>query len=203
MPTLRERVVSLIAASPGLTDRELTDQLLGPTEGQQAVNQVARSLATSGAIRRAQRADGKIGNYIEVPAGKSLAVAPKDAGAMNPLSEDEVKRAIETWLIGSGWKVNVKWGRATGIDIEAVKGAERWIIEAKGCGSLAQMRVNYFVGMLGELLQRMSDRSAKYSLALPDMTQFRSLWGRLPDLAKERTTISALFVSSSGRIDEA
>ena len=93
-------------------------------------------------------------------------------------------------------------GSYRGIDIEATKGPSRWIIEVKGCGSLQAMRVNYFVGMLGELLQRMNDPNARYSIALPDMKQFRGLWERLPDLAKSRTTISALFVDASGHIDE-
>jgi hypothetical protein len=64
------------------------------------------------------------------------------------------------------------------------------------------MRVNYFLGVLGELLQRMSDPEAKYSIALPDLPQFRRLWERLPELAKRRTTISALFVSGSGDVEE-
>ncbi len=64
------------------------------------------------------------------------------------------------------------------------------------------MRVNYFLGVLGELLQRMTDPAAKYSIALPDLPQFRRLWDRLPELAKQRTGISALFVSESGRVDE-
>jgi len=53
-----------------------------------------------------------------------------------------------------------------------------------------------------ELLQRMDDPDARYSIALPDMQQFRRLWQRLPQLAKARTTISALFVSPSGNVEE-
>jgi hypothetical protein len=82
------------------------------------------------------------------------------------------------------------------------KDDQRWIIEAKGCGSLNPMRVNYFLSILGELLQRMDDPDAHYSIALPDMKQFRGLWQRLPQLAKARTTISALFVDSHGTVEE-
>jgi hypothetical protein len=116
------------------------------------------------------------------------------------LSEDEVKRGVKAWLEASGWQVSVVWGRGHGIDILATKGNERWVIEAKGCGSLNPMRVNYFVSMLGELLQRMDDPKARYSIALPDMKQFRGLWERLPSLAKSRTGISALFVGASGNV---
>jgi hypothetical protein len=48
--------------------------------------------------------------------------------------------------------------------------------EAKGCGSLQPMHVNYFIAILGELLQRINDPGARYSIALPDMKQYRGLW---------------------------
>jgi hypothetical protein len=76
-----------------------------------------------------------------------------------------------------------------------------WVIEVKGQGTLDAMRVNYFLAVLGELLQRMDDGNARYSIALPDLSQFRRLWQRLPSLAKERTRISALFVGVSGRVE--
>jgi hypothetical protein len=62
------------------------------------------------------------------------------------------------------------------------------------------MRVNYFLGILGETLQRMDNPDATYSIALPDLKQFRNLWSRLPALAKERTKIDALFVNRDGTV---
>lgn len=93
-------------------------------------------------------------------------------------------------------------GKVHGIDIDACKGSDRWIIEVKGCGSRNAMRVNYFLAILGETLQRMSDPNAKYSIALPNMKQYRNLWERLPQLAKERTGISVLFVSENSQIED-
>ena len=46
------------------------------------------------------------------------------------------------------------------------------------------MRANHFLGVLGELLCRTTDREAKYSIAVPDVPQFRNLWRRLPAEAK-------------------
>ena len=63
------------------------------------------------------------------------------------------------------------------------------------------MRVNYFIGILGETLQRMDDPDARYSIAFPDMRQYRGLWERLPQLAKERTTIDMLLIDSKGNIE--
>ena len=71
------------------------------------------------------------------------------------LAEDTVKQAVEAALTADGWQVHVRWGRVHGIDIEAHRAGECLVLEAKGEGSLSAMRVNFFVGALGELLQRM------------------------------------------------
>ena len=100
-----------------------------------------------------------------------------------------------------GWDPAVAWGNTRGIDIDARRHFERWIIEVKGPGSRQPMRVNYFISVLGETLQRMDDDCANYSIALPDLPQYRGLWERFPDLAKFRTKISAIFVSNDGTIE--
>ena len=46
-------------------------------------------------------------------------------------------------------------------------------------------------------LQRMGRNDARYSIALSDMPQYRRLWERLPELAKMRTRIGALFVEDA------
>lgn len=63
------------------------------------------------------------------------------------------------------------------------------------------MRVNYFIGILGETLQRMADPAARYSIAFPDLTQYRRLWERLPKLAKSRTGITMILVSKAGHVE--
>jgi hypothetical protein len=202
MATLKEQLMKLVRSTPGLTDREMTDRLLGPGAGQQALNQVARQLASAGRIVRRQRQDGRIANYLNDAPNQDAEKAQPHLGLSAGLSEDQVKRSLQTWLESSGWQASVVWGRSPGIDIKATKNDQRWIIEAKGCGSLSPMRVNYFLSILGELLQWMDDPGAHYSIALPDMKQFRRLWQRLPRLAKPRTTISALFVDSRGAVNE-
>ncbi|HML07006.1 MAG TPA: hypothetical protein VK430_02610 [Xanthobacteraceae bacterium] len=127
-------------------------------------------------------------------------MTPK-ASTSNQMSEDEVKLHLKNWLEAAGWTTEIAWGKARGADVVARCGNSTWIIEAKGCGSRPEMRVNYFIGMLGELLQRMSTDDARYLIALPDMPQFRRLWDRLPALARKRTEISALFVSADGRVE--
>ncbi len=155
-------------------------------------------------MSRRLRHDGKLGNY---PAGATKDSQPSseshsEASSTDSLAEDEVKRRLQAWLEAADWKVTVVWGRGQGIDIDARRGDRRWVIEVKGRGSRDAMRTNYFLGVLGELLQRMNSPKAKYSIALPDLPQYRRLWGRLPALAKRRTDISALFVADSGQVEE-
>lgn len=120
---------------------------------------------------------------------------------VHALSEDEIKQVLDHWLQGAGWDTAVAWGHTPGIDVEASKPGRRWVIEVKGPGSRQPMRVNYFLAILGETLQRMDDPSAQYSIALPDLPQYRGLWDRLPALAKSRTGISVLFVDTQGKIE--
>jgi hypothetical protein len=121
---------------------------------------------------------------------------------MEGLSEDEIKRSIQAYLDKNNWTSKIAWGNEHGIDIDAHRNGERWIIEVKGHGTLTAMRANYFLAVLGELLQRMDDTSAKYSIALPALPQFSNLWRKLPRLAKQKTGISCLFVDSNGKIEE-
>ena len=131
-----------------------------------------------------------------------MPVAPARRQLADFLSEDDAKGKLKAWLEAAGWEVRVAMGREHGIDIDARRRGSRWIIEVKGQGTLNAMGVNYFLGALSELLQRMDDPDARYSVAFPDIAQFRRLWQRLPALAKKRTQISALFVAGSGQIAE-
>lgn len=206
MATRKQRILALLTENPGLTDRDLTDRIMGTSVGQQAVNQAARAMAALGQIIRRERPDGKLGNYAAGPAPAQLqtlgAPASCTGGDASALSENDAKRKLQAWLEAAGWEVTVRWDRGHGVDIDAKRDGKRWVIECKGRGSLDAMRVNYFLAVLGELLQRMDDQAARYSIALPDMKQFRGLWSRLPGIAKSRTQITALFVGPTGDVEE-
>jgi hypothetical protein len=199
-----EHILAILNETPGLSDRELTDRIKGSAAHPSQINQGCRLLESTGKLTRQPRLDGRIGNY---PAG----VMPTPVvGASNlrtgssangELSEDEVKAHLKRWLEADAWQAEVAWGNARGTDIVARRDGETWLIEAKGCGSRPEMRVNYFIAMLGEVLQRMSLPDARYSIALPDMVQFRRLWERLPALARQRTGITAIFVAADGTVD--
>jgi hypothetical protein len=128
------------------------------------------------------------GSGLLVPAPAS------DEGRAASLTEDEVKQGAKEYLEAAGFRVTVAWGRQRGIDIRAVSGAEVMLLEAKGSAANPPQQVNYFLGALGELLQRMSNPAATYGLALPDGPQYRGLAARLPALAWKRLRLIVLFV---------
>jgi len=202
MPTVKERIVEALRDRPGLTDRELTDLVIGPGQAQQPVNQAARDLERRGYLSRRRRPDGLIGNFL----AESAVASPPDSGqpveGRDPLSENSIKSVLDKWLRERGWHPTIAWDRTRGPDIDARRANERWLIEAKGRGGSPQEQGNYFLGVLAELLQRMSDPGARYSVALPDLPRYRGLWERLPSLAKSRLQLSALFVDERGAVRE-
>jgi hypothetical protein len=111
------------------------------------------------------------------------------------LTEDEIKAALEKYLEEEGNRVlSVAWGRTRGVDIEATGPEGRILIEVKGDAPTPQMQGNYFLGALGELLQRMEDPDATYAIALPDRPRFRGLVQRFPEEARRRLALVWLFV---------
>lgn len=117
------------------------------------------------------------------------------------LTEEEVKQIISDYLIAQGYQTTVAWGHSRGADIVANKGNESLIIEVKGCGSRQQMRVNYFLAILGEILQRMDSSKSKYYIALPKIQQYENLWHKLPIIAKQRTEINLILVDGEGQLE--
>jgi len=204
--TLKDRIITLLKNRDGLTDREITDALLGKNNPQQPVNQACRDLESKGVLRRVIRKDGLKGNFL-TEEGKRIELTQvndkkSSEETVSKLNEDNIKRVLQEYLYAEGWEAQIAWGKTQGIDINAIRGTERWIIEVKGLGTSNQMNVNYFLGVLSETLQRMDDPNAKYSIALPDVKQFRNLWNRLPLLAKKRTGITALFIDEQGNVSE-
>src|ERR1051326_1340341 len=72
-------VLAALKATPGLSDRQITDALFGPGKPQQAVNQLCRNLAQQGLIIRRRNSSGKIGNFIANDNGGSSSDASQRA----------------------------------------------------------------------------------------------------------------------------
>ena len=202
--TVAERIIQELTIFPGLDDDELAKHL---KKDRHHINKCCREMADKGVLQRNENPgkNNKICNYlkddtvIHTVENQTRAQAHSDGSV--ELQEEDIKQIINDWLIADGWKTTVAWKYSHGVDIEGVKDGKRWLIEVKGPGSRNEMRVNYFIGILGETLQRMDDENARYSIAFPDMDQFRRLWDKLPSLAKKRTTIDMLLVSKDGTIE--
>lgn len=204
MQTQRERIVACLREHPeGMDDDQLASALaISP---RQTVNQICRALVTTGIISRTENpqthkksnrfiGDGETTEVhqtsvlMEVtPLDARLITLADDASVrafpyrdMSGLSEDAVKAAVAAVLQVDGWETDIRWGHVHGIDIAASRGDERLILEAKGEGSRNPMRVNYFLGALGELLQRMESPDFRYGIAVPAHRQFIGLILRLP-----------------------
>lgn len=191
--TLKERILALLAVET-LDDDQLAARL-GVVR--QQVNQSCRAMEYDGVLMRDRGPSGKIVNRIseagaQPPVPRGRPSTPSAPGT--PITEDDVKAAVSRWLEGNGFEVAVAWGHDPGIDIQAQRGVERWVIEAKGTGGYDQMSRNYFFGVIGSLLQRMTDEHAHYALAMPDVPPFINLVARFPELARRRTQLWFLLI---------
>lgn len=152
--TLAKRIVELLRRKPGLSDRQIANELFGVDKPQQPINIACRELEKKGILIRRKTEGNPIGNYLT---GQELFVPPPQAQRSRDeiekrFYEDAIKKVLENWLVTQGWEVKVAWGHDRGIDIDATRENQRWIIEVKGQGSRNPMRVNYFLGILGETL---------------------------------------------------
>lgn len=192
--TLQERILEKLKVEGVPLD---DDDLAGRLGVARAVNQAARRLERSGHLARYVGRDRKIVNSLTGPPEAAERPISRTSVDGAP-SEDEVKAAVKAHLEEAGYRVTVAWGRVRGVDIEATRPDSRMLIEAKGSANLQPQQVSYFLGALGELIQRMSDPAARYGLALPDNRQYRGLVSRLPQLARDRLTLTVFFVAKTG-----
>jgi len=198
--TIAERILEAVRYAP--LDDDLLAKRLGITQ-RQSINQTARRLEAQGKLRRVVGPDGKIVNMLTEHGGNPGPSVDETRPSTRPIpdriTEDEVKTAVRDHLASQGFEVQVAWDRTPGIDIDARHpSGSRHVIEAKAeTGTSGPQQANYFIGMLGELLQRMDDDSATYGIALPENRQYRGLVDRLPRLARDRIGLNIFWVARS------
>jgi hypothetical protein len=203
MGELEKDILKFLESNPGLTDRELAEAIQGHKSSIQYINQNCRGLESQGVIIRKKRDDGLIGNWLSDNHNASkLLLQIEEETKANDISEKKIKQFLGKYLTSGGWDHKIAWGVNPAIDIEAERGKERWIIQVKGSGPFHPVTINHFLSVLGEIIQRMDDPKCKYSIALPDLEEFRRLWERLPELSRNRMGITALFVNLQGNVTE-
>lgn len=194
--TIAERIRAALDQDGPLDDDDLAVRL---GVRRQSINPVAARLAVLGQIRRYPGPKGKLTNALLDDARIPVNISTPNPAAVDGtdlLSEDEVKAAVRDHLEALGYTVTVAWGRTRGIDLDARHPVEPpVIVEAKGAVASDQQQGNYFLGALGELVQRMGDPTAVYAIALPDNRRYRGLVSRLPALARQRLGLRVYWVS--------
>ena len=109
------------------------------------------------------------------------------------LKEDEIKEAVEIYLQREGYEVETAYGHVRGADIIASRADESLVFEVKGEASLSPMWENYFLAIIGEIVKRMNNASARYFIVLPAHHQFIRRVRALPDLANQKLGVSFIF----------
>ena len=106
-----------------------------------------------------------------------------------------VQAAIERHFAGLGYEADSSgiadlqcWHRTSG---------DSWIVEAKGATAAVGLDVR--TG-LGQLLQRMGDRRARFALAVPDTPPFLRQLERVPAWVREQLGLSWLLVAEDGSV---
>lgn len=227
MPQNSDRVLEYLTAHPEGQDDDQIGAALNIDRVQ--VNMLCRRLAGTGKIVRGKSPNGgkitsRILSNVDLTAAPPISAEPSttpalkinfaeplvwltDSAAMRQftyagninLTEDQVKTALKEALEAHGWHVEVHFGHIQGIDIEALRGDERFVLEAKGEGSQSAARAVNFDSALGELLRRMNSASARYGLALPAHRQFVGLVSRLPLWIRQRLSLWFFFVRPNER----
>lgn len=197
---LTERIVEELQKDNCLSDRELATRIYGDKKKASQVNLACHKLVKEGRIRRS---DDILKNYIP---DEVCSFTAKDLLKNDPIfqmmHEEDIKTILDGWLINNDWDVIYAPENSIDADLVAIKKKKKWIIEVKGFSPLSSTRISYFYSVIGEILLRMSDKKAKYSIALPDIEQFRKLWGQFPALAKKRTSLSIIFVGADSTVEE-
>ena len=197
-PTVAQRVIAALREHGPKNDDQLA-ALIGADRHH--VNQVARALEKGEMLKRSVGPRGKLINVLVRDAGAGAkAEPPAKTQPTQLMAEDTVKRALYAYLEARGCIGRVAWAHAPGIDIDVTGPDGRLIIEAKGEAASNPQQLNYFLGALGELVQRMSDESARYGLAFPDNRQYRRLASRLPTPVWPRLRLVVYLVAADGKV---
>ena len=106
--TLKDRILDLLRTGPGLTDREITDRLLGNGKPPQSVNIACRALEERARLVRRKEA-GRIRNYVASPSEAARAPRETRECETDAPSNTHVKRLLKVgfrrvgqWLLQDG-----------------------------------------------------------------------------------------------------
>lgn len=107
---------------------------------------------------------------------------------------NELPSLIKEWLEEKGWET-IEHNRY----IEAKKQERKWLIDIY---QTTRGRKVPLPSKLTEMIKKMDDGDAYYSVALVDSPIYRKQWDEIPSVAKERLQVSVILADRSGRVLE-
>lgn len=107
---------------------------------------------------------------------------------------NELPSLIKEWLQEKGWNT-VEHNRY----IEASKDMQKWYIDIYQATRGRKMPLP---NKITEMLKKMEDANAQYSVALVDSPIYRKQWNEIPAAAKERLQVSVILADRLGHVLE-
>ncbi len=107
---------------------------------------------------------------------------------------EDLCNLIKSWLSEHGWEYieNKDY-------IEAHNGKNRWLINVQG---IKRGRKQTLPVKLSEVIKKMDDSSAHYSIAFNDSISYRRQWNEIPSSVKEKLNMSVILADKKGNIIE-
>lgn len=108
-------------------------------------------------------------------------------------NEAFVQVALEKYFSKLGYEV-----KSDGqVDIEAYKGNEKWIVEAKGLTSAVGLDFNTCIG---QIVKSMDCETTNYAMAFPDHPKYELQCSKIPKIFRERNNLYFLIVDEMGSV---
>ena len=126
-----------------------------------------------------------------------------------PLVEDDVKKAMETWLKTAGYSnVVARLGTRQGYDVEGThpESGKRLIVECKGEASTGNQHSRSWTNVASAILTSLNEteklnNSDDVGLAFPDTKEYQNRMSLLRDFCR-RQKISVYWVAANGHVTQ-
>jgi hypothetical protein len=105
-----------------------------------------------------------------------------------------VQESIENYFRSLGYELKTN----EQVDLIAMKGNERWVIEAKGLTSAVGTDFNT---CLGQLIKSIKDENTTYAIAVPKHTKYRHQCELISDYFRNLIRLHVLLVDETGEIN--
>ncbi|MEG0264538.1 MAG: AT hook domain-containing protein [Erysipelotrichaceae bacterium] len=107
---------------------------------------------------------------------------------------EDLSKLVKAWLGEHGWAYEESKDY-----IEAFHDDKKWVINVQG---IKRGRKQTLPVKLSEVMKRIDDENAHYSIAFNDSLTYRRQWNEIPSRVKERLNMSVILADKKGNITE-